>query len=144
MRVAWSRLPLTDADIVELGAEVRKWLPDASRYEIDWPQYKPALVGVYSLQVDGHGHLFVFPYYPDDWPEETQPVDVYSRDGRLLFSGAMPRINWRAADGDYIYALDPDDAEEIALTRYRIAEPLDSLSAGWRRHDTNDSSGTVH
>jgi len=124
LRVTWPRVPITDAEIDGWMKLVRERMPDASRDEVEWPTHRPALARVGSLRVDGHGNLFVFPTMPPAWPEGTRPVDVYSPEGALLFAGTMPRVNWRAALGDYIYALETDpDTEEDILVRYRLQVP---------------------
>ena len=124
MRVTWSRVPITDDEIDEWMTMARERMPDASRDEIDWPSHRPALARAGSVQVNGQGNLFVFPTVPPEWPEDRRPVDVYSRDGEVLFSGSMPRINWRAALGDHVYALETDsDTEESILVRYRLELP---------------------
>lgn len=124
LRATWSRVPMHDTEIDELMVAVRERMPDASRDEVEWPTHRPALARRGSLQVDGHGNLFVFPTVPPDWPEDTRAVDVYSSDGELLFSGTMPRINWRAAAGDHVYGLEADpDTEEQILVRYRVELP---------------------
>jgi len=103
----------------------------------DWPENIPALS---ALSVDGHGHLWVFPYLhltsdsesgATPSPPEDVPVDVYSRDGDQLFSGLIRSDGWveggwRAAHGDFVFTLrQRPDNEEMAVFRYRLVEPFD-------------------
>ncbi len=107
--------------------------PPPRRSEVDWPATLPALVGTPSahrfvepIRVDGHGHIYVFPFIPDDWPGPDQPVDVYSPDGERLLSGMMPIMRWDAARGDRVYGLATDpETEEYRVVRYRLVEPFD-------------------
>ncbi len=92
-----------------------------------WPDRYAAIE---NLEVDGHGHLWVFPHAdrgPTEWREANRPVpvDVYSRDGELLFSGMSPIEEWDSAFGDHVYLIetDPGSAEELAV-RYRLVEPF--------------------
>ena len=95
---------------------------DVDQLDIEWPALLSSL-SVDSLNLDGHGSLYVFPRVPHDWEREEHPVDVYSADGDLLFSGLMPTRDWRAAWGDFIFTLERDPVtEEQAVIRYRLVE----------------------
>jgi len=123
LRVAWDRVPITEDEIVSALERARERLPDVSRSEVNWPESRPALS---YLNVDGHGHLYVFPY-----PESTEAasaeevaVDVYSAAGEHLFSGSMPRVRWTDAEGDFVYAAESDDdTGEERIIRHRLIEP---------------------
>ncbi len=96
-----------------------------ARSKLAWPDRYPALSWI---GVDGHGHLYVFPFIPDSHNDTLVewPVDVYSRTGERLFSGLIPKIGiWEAALNDEIYRIeeDPVSNEEIAV-RYRLVEPF--------------------
>ena len=141
LRVAWSRLSLTDERIDEALRRISgadnpngrpSQIPDPKRYEVDWPELMPALAGrpsahprVEPLRVDGHGHVYVFPFIPDSWDRPDQPVDVYSAGGEHLFSGMIPIRRWDAARGDYVYGIRTDAAtQESEVVRYRLVEPF--------------------
>jgi hypothetical protein len=120
LRLPWARIPFTQQDIDEIVESLRETIEDIDPSEIEWPQRYPALDG---LKVDGHGRLYVFPYYkPED--SDERPVDVYSRDGEHLFSGWIPRMTWDFALGDYVYGPDSDDETgEERIIRYRLVWP---------------------
>ena len=107
-------------------------IPPPRRSEIDWPEELPALVGsptahryTEPIRVDGHGHVYVFPFIPDAWDKPDQPVDVYSAGGERLFSGLLPIARWDAARGDFVYAVGTDpETEEYQVVRYRLVEPF--------------------
>jgi hypothetical protein len=124
LRVAWQRGPISEAEIVTAIERARVNMPDASRSEVDFPERRPALR---RIAVDGHGHLFAFPYEEADDPDpDTIPVDVYSPTGAHLFSGWMPNLAWSDARGDFVYDLESDDdSGEERIIRYRIVEPFE-------------------
>jgi hypothetical protein len=116
------RIPVTEEEIVAAMERARERMPDATRAEIDIPERKPALSHV---NVDGHGHLYVFPYI-NDFEAAEVPVDVYSRDGDALFSGWIPAVRWSDARGDFVYGREADDQSgEERIIRYRIVEPFE-------------------
>ena len=96
-----------------------------------WDEHLPALE---ELRVDGHGHLWVFPTprstaEPADGSPApapaTRPVDVYSADGELLYSGDVTNVQWTVAFGEYVHAIERDDeTDEQVLVRYRVDEPF--------------------
>ena len=69
-----------------------------------------------------------------DW----RPVDVFSSDGELLFTGTIPvrrrvtitgeydeALRWQDAVGDYIYRVEADPkTDEHRVVRYRLMEPF--------------------
>ena len=144
LRVAWERAPITQ----EIRDGVQPYLdtlPEREQ-EMEWPEEMPALSG---LSVDGHGHIYVFPYtyfnetlhlglVDERWadlgepppPPEFLPVDVFSSEGELLFSGnlqsgGIERMYWHAARGDHIYRIATDmESGEMYVERYRLVEPF--------------------
>ena len=99
--------------------------------DVAWPEFMPALangggglVGDHALQIDGHGHLYVFPFVRETENPE-RPVDVYSSEGELLFTGFIPVPSWMDAVGDSIYRFEEDErTEELQVVRYRLVEPF--------------------
>ena len=66
------------------------------------------------------------PFIPESWDRPEQPVDVYSPDGKRLFSGMIPMLRWGWARGDYVYGARTDpQTEEYTAVRYRLVEPFD-------------------
>jgi len=124
LRVAWKREPFTE----EHENGVLSWLEelspdDAVATGTDWPTQLPALSG---LAVDGHGHLYVFPFeFGFGETGEEREVDVYSRDGERLFTGHMDRALWLDARGDFVYSLRTnEETGELEPVRYRLVEPF--------------------
>jgi hypothetical protein len=111
-------------DYVEDGLRNSGDRSSVSDYE-DWrPQFFPSLN---LIQTDGHDHLYVWPFedYRPVPPDDDTAVDVYSEDGDRLFTGSMPRIEWEAAYGDYVYMIETDEAtREQVVVRYRLVEPF--------------------
>jgi len=100
------------------------------RSNFAWDEYLPALSAV---QVDGHGHLWVFPTVPlalptsDDAPvnpPETTPVDVYSAQGVLLYSGEAANVPWSVAHRDWVYEIERGPETDPVVVRYRLVEPF--------------------
>jgi hypothetical protein len=127
----------------ELLARFGVQLVDAA---IGWQEFLPTIGW---LGVDGHGHLYVFPYtswsvpvgalenvFRDLRPDELR-VEVYSREGERLVAGTMnpPQAyswnrafdgGWSAASGDFVYSLRRNEqTEEQELVRYRLVEPFE-------------------
>jgi hypothetical protein len=110
LRVAWPRR--RPDEVADLGAITEK-LPE---------RLMPALS---YIAVDGHGHLYVYLYQPAASTAAIRPVDVYSSDGRHLFSGTIRNVRWMKARGDHVYApLYHPGSEEHHVVRYRLAEPF--------------------
>jgi hypothetical protein len=142
LRVAWPRMLLTDERIEqalrhvmgldEPDDDIPSGITGVRRSDVDWPELLPALMGRPSahryaepLKVDGHGHVYVFPFVPDAWDRPDQPVDVYSADGEHLFSGMIPFRRWDSARGDFVYGVGTDPvSEEYRAVRYRLVEPF--------------------
>ena len=94
---------------------------------MDWPENEPALT---KILVDGHGHLYVFPYVPAGLEPEERPVDVYGKDGERLFTGLIASKIWLWADrfvahGDFVYDVRQNgDTGENEVVRFRLVEPF--------------------
>ena len=128
LRTAWPRLPMTDED---RARAVLRGVDGLSAADLDvaWPTHNPALAnggaGDAALYVDGHGHLYVFPFIRDQ-EGEVWPVDVYDADGEPLFSGQIGVPGWWDAAGDFVYRFEEDAAtEERIVIRYRLVEPFE-------------------
>jgi len=122
LRATWERTPITEEEIAAGMQRIRERIPDASRSEIDIPESKPAIS---YITVDGHGHLYVYPY-TDAFDAPEVPVDVYSRDGEALFSGWIPAVRWSDARGDFVYGREADEQTgEERIIRYRVVEPFE-------------------
>lgn len=122
MRIAYRPTELND-DLVEQALETaRNREPETSRGDLIWPDRLPALS---HLRVDGHGHLYVYPYFRSGEELEERPVDVYSPAGELLFSGLILDRRWDNADGDYVFAAGSDRVTgELLVWRWRLEEPF--------------------
>ena len=81
-----------------------------------------------AIRVDGHGHLYVFPFIDDSRPRD-RPVDVYSAAGERLFAGLVEsrsvEYGWQAALGDQVYGINRSENGEWQVVRYRLAEPFE-------------------
>ena len=105
----------------------RQNYPELSPSNFTWPERYAAIE---SLEVDGHGNLWVFPH-TDRGPATSRradgpvPVDVYSPEGERLFSGMIAIEGWDSALGDHVYRVETDAAtEEQVVARYRLVEPI--------------------
>lgn len=127
LRTTWLRLPLTDEDKSRAVLRYPSGI-DPDDLDVAWPPANPALAnggrGASALHVDGHGHLYVFPFIRD--PEAIlRPVDVYAADGEHLFAGLIEATGWLDARGDLIYRLQTlPESEERVLTVHRLVEPF--------------------
>ena len=135
LRVAAPVPTLTREEIDDVMAVVRDVYEDATESEVSFPDRQPALS---RMLVDGHGHLYVFPYVWEGtgmaWggvrtgPSASMsvPVDVYSADGGRLFSGTMTSGKWVHADGDHVWEIGTDPAtREYVVRKVRLVEPFD-------------------
>lgn len=94
---------------------------DARPSDINWPEYAPAIG---RLDVDDRGNLYVFPWVHPMARSEQRPVDVYSADGERIFAGFIRDVDWAAALGDYVYAVDGDPVTgEERVVRFRVVVP---------------------
>lgn len=126
LRVASTPPAVSREQIDDVMTMVRNRYEDATESEVNFPDRQPALG---RLQVDGHGHLYVFSYLyvPLDEARSTAvPLDVYAADGERLFSGmALPRT-WVHASGDHVWEIGPDPTtEEFVVRKIRLVEPFD-------------------
>lgn len=129
LRVAWPRDEVTGAHIDNVMAGFTDGLfAEMRESDVEWVEQFQAIT---NLEIDGHGHLYVFPFYeplnaprpPDTEPPEIdRPVDVFSADGEHLFSGMISISDWSGALGDFVYRsrLNP----EAEVVRYRLVEPF--------------------
>ena len=96
--------------------------PDVNAMKGEWPEF---IHTIGRLAVDGHGHLYVFPYVFRDMGPDELPVEVYSPEGERLFAGTMSDDGWSTASGDFVYSLRRNQqTEEQELVRYRLIEPF--------------------
>ncbi len=122
MRVAFEPDGLSE-EIIERAIELaRRQRPETTRSDLIWPARLPALSHV---AVDGHGHLYVYPYFDRGEELEDRPVDVYSAAGELLFSGMIEDRRWRRGHGDFVYAAGSDRISgETLVWRWLLDEPF--------------------
>jgi len=118
------RDPFPEAEVDRLVARVAEIMPGLGfeKSMLDWPERSKALE---MLQVDGHGHVYVFPYVyvPLESTIANRPVDIYSPDGERLFSGLIAERPWHAVHGDFVYSiLDDPVTGEAVVVRYRLVE----------------------
>lgn len=90
-----------------------------------WPD---RFAAIENLEVDGHGNLYVFSHAdrsPAEWREVHRPVpvDVYTAEGELIFSGLSPIDGWEAALHDHVYRVERDpETGEYLVVRYQVPE----------------------
>ena len=110
LRIAWPR-PSPD-EIADLD-HVRVELPE------------DRMLALTHLAVDGHGHLYVYPYDTAEGASPLLPVDVYTPDGERIFSGMIDDMRWVKARGDHVYVPIFDiGTGEHHVVRYRLVEPF--------------------
>lgn len=110
LRVAWPRLP--SEQVADL---------DSNRMELP----ESAMPALSHIAVDGHGHLYVYPYHPSGGAAAGVPVDVYAPDGERLFAGLIDNVRWLRSRGDHVYRTEFDQrTEEQSVVRYRLSEPF--------------------
>lgn len=133
LRVPWPREPVTQEEIEASLEPHRRQFSDETLAGVRWPEIRPALAGFPKfrqhdrpLQLDGHGHLYVFPYFPMAWlrDDRLRPVDVYSSDGSLIFSGMMPNRDWVTAHGDHVYGIQEEAEGNYVVLRHRLIAPF--------------------
>ena len=139
LQVAGERPPISAGEIDYFMEIHNRRFPNRSAAMVDWPERQYALA---DLKVDGHGHLYVFPYSPKGTPaDEPRFVDVYSPEGERLYSGTisgrmfttayamyngpMLEVAWQAARDDRVWGL-AENAEtgNREVVRYRLVEPF--------------------
>jgi hypothetical protein len=125
LRVAQPRTAVSDEQIEMRMRMVRNFNPGATASELDWPEMNYAID---AIRVDGHGHLYVFPFV-DDSQLMDRPVDVYSSAGERLFAGLVESRSvgsgWQAALGDQVYRVNRGENGEWQVVRYRLREPFE-------------------
>jgi hypothetical protein len=134
---ASEREAIEPSEIREKVRSLRARYPQASVREADFPRWHPALSqppadlaadpraanAAYPLRVDGRGRLYVFPFVSTTEVREHRPVDVYDRNGQLIFAGPMANVQWSAANGDFVYGLVPDSEGNQVVVRYTLIFP---------------------
>lgn len=116
-----------DAEADEILAIARGRVDGLGRSSISWPEFLPA---IRKLQVDASGRLYVYPYiYGVEQDDGTDhPVQVFSSDGELIFSGVIPNRDWFASYGEYVYTTEDDVRGDPQVVRWRLAYPGGSRS----------------
>jgi len=139
LQVDHQRPPISQSEIEHFMEIHARRFPARSASEVDWPKLEYALA---DIKVDGHGHLYVFPYVPKGTPaNQPRPVDVYSSDGERLYSGMMSsrmfstayamyngpmlEVAWQVSRGDHVWGLaeDPETGDR-EVVRFRLVEPF--------------------
>jgi hypothetical protein len=139
LQAAFERPPIQQVEIDYFMDIHARRFPERAAAQVAWPQAQYALA---DLKVDGHGHLYVFPYVPKGTPGDVpRPVDVYSTDGELLYrgtiggtmfstvfqtyNGPMLDVSWQAARGDRVWGLVEDEGSgNRTVARHRLREPF--------------------
>ena len=129
LRVAMTPDPLSREAIDDVMERVRSSYEDATESEVTFPDRFPA---IRRILVDGHGHVYVFPYTWVGMPgaattaDVAVPVDVYSAEGERLFTGMSPQRSWAHFDGDHVWEIGSDpDTEENVVRKMRLVEPFE-------------------
>jgi hypothetical protein len=132
LRVAWPREAVTreHRDIVSTRYREEPF----GNVDLSGVAWTDRFRAIYSLEVDGHGHIYVFPFHlplnspiaeGEERPDIPRPVDVYAPTGELLFNGTIELPGWGSARGDFVYTTRTDeDTNEIEVVRYRLVEPF--------------------
>ena len=122
LRVAYVPAGLSEAIIERAIESARRRRPETTRSDLIWPDRLPALS---HIAVDGHGHVYVYPYFDRGEELEDRPVDVYSPAGELLFSGMIQDRRWQRGHGDFVYAAGSDRVSgETLVWRWLLDEPF--------------------
>ena len=128
LRTAYARPPVSRIEIDRGMENIRRRFPGATESEVDWPRAEPALNNIW---VDGHGHLYVFPYVTGSMSLEPaqRPVDVYADTGERLFSGLLATEIWIWASrfhlhGDHVYDIRRRADGDDEIVAYRLVEPF--------------------
>ena len=139
LQVGGERPPISDGEIDHFMEIHARRFPNRSAAMVDWPECEYALA---DMKVDGHGHLYVFPYVPKGTPAAApRPVDVYSLEGERLYSGTisgrmfttayamyngpMLEVAWQVADGDLVWGLaENEETGDREVIRFRLVEPF--------------------
>ena len=142
LRVDWPNAPYpaSEADrAVEAIEAMGRALGDdlsVDRSSIVLPDHAPAIS---QLRVDAAGRLYLFPWVqrwsgPNDDLDAPRPVDVYSRDGELLFNGQIEARfaihddqspAWMGTHENSVRGLETNpDTQELRLVSYRLSLPV--------------------
>ena len=139
LQVAVEPRPISQGEIDYFMETHARRFPARSAAMVDWPEREYALA---DMKVDGHGHLYVFPYAAKGTPADApRPVDVYSREGERLYSGTMSgrmfttayamyngpmlEVAWQVARGDLVWGLaDNLETGDREVIRFRLVEPF--------------------
>lgn len=122
LRVAYVPAGLSEAIIERAIESAQRRRPETTRSDLIWPDRLPALS---HIAVDGHGHVYVYPYFARGEELEDRPVDVYSPAGELLFSGMIQDRRWQRGHGDFVYAAGSDRVSgETLVWRWLLDEPF--------------------
>ncbi|MFQ5743997.1 MAG: 6-bladed beta-propeller [Acidobacteriota bacterium] len=112
---------VTAEDIDRAMEIARRRQPGVGRADFDeWPERFPALS---YIAVDGHGHLYVYPFIWRGDVRTERPVDVYSPEGEWIFSAMIKDYLWWIGWDNYLYAFGehPENGES-SVFRFRIVE----------------------
>jgi hypothetical protein len=139
LQVAMERPPIQQTEIDHVMELHARRFPERTAAQIAWPEAQYALADVV---VDGHDHVYVFPYVPKGTPPDVaRPVDVYTTAGELLYRGTMRsamfstvfeiyngpmlEVAWQASNGDSVWGIveDPGTGNR-AVARHRLMEPF--------------------
>jgi hypothetical protein len=150
LRVDWPNAPYPDGEadraIVAIESMNRAMGKDSSvdRSSMVLPTHAPAIS---QLRVDEEGRIYVFPWVqrwsgPEEDLDALRPVDVYTREGELLFNGQIAARfaihddqspAWMGVHKGSVRGLETNPyTQELRLASYRLKlPPLDH--AGGRR-----------
>lgn len=139
MQVEYERPPISQQEIdLHMELHARRF-PDRTAAQVDWPEREYALA---DIKVDGHGHIYVFPYVAKGTPpDQSRPVDVYTSAGERLFTGwlegrmfeaasatyngTMYEVAWQVARDDSVWGVArTPDSGDWEVVRYRLEEPF--------------------
>jgi len=139
LQVDGERPPISPGEIDYFMEIHARRFPSRSAGLVPWPELQYALA---DIKVDGHGHIYVFPYVPKDTPADApRPVDVYSSAGDRLYTGfisgrmfttafamyngPMLEVAWQVVRGDYVWGLaESADTGDREVVRFRLVEPF--------------------
>ena len=106
---------------------VQQRFPEIKAKDLPWPDHAPAIS---SLAVDGAGNLYVYPYVEELEHTTERPVDVYSRDGTILFAGYVASYSWSVSRGEHVYAVGLDTVTgEYHAVRWKLIRPFRELGS---------------
>ncbi len=131
LRVAWTRDRIEQQHRDNVVTPLKEDFPDINESSLPWVDRFQSIANV---EVDGHGHIYVFPFFPplnaprepeQEAPEIDRPVDVYSTAGEHLFSGMISISSWTGALVDHVYLSRANrETGEVEVARIRLVEPF--------------------